>query len=566
MPYYHSGTVGPETAPLQTFTASPGLAREAAFDDAWEGNPASVAVDYFRLRRANQGTRLAPEDAQAAIKTAGVKLDVPEGSYTQEALDMLIARKQDEMRRQDILARAPGGFWQGASRFGVGLAASMLDPLNIASAFVPVVGQARYATLLEQAGTGALARAAIRTRVGALEGAAGAAMLEPGVYLGRTQMQDDYGMADSLLNVAFGTVLGGGLHVVGGRARDYFRGIGRESPTSGIDATPEAMTPEITGLRTADVGDIRVESLTASEPDIPFRRLADLTPDDARSLALQDLAPDLRTQLVAEVGRVADPGTIAPLRAEVDQLRSQLDAAGTEARFREVAKDFQRQGSSRKQAESQARKAIATQRVELEGRISALEQQVEANRQGSVAQQELAALDRGEIPIRFADQVETRAQEILTRAAVQRSFAARTVAQNATPQARRDALNIAVAQMVEGRNIDIDPVIRMGTPEEIADAARRSASPESSALANFQAARAADERLKTAPVDQTAASAKAELDAATARYEQLKESMPEASTRAQGADAELAAFDQGIKDTKTFGAALRAAALCGVRN
>ena len=48
----------------------------------------------------------------------------------------------------------------------------------------------------------------------------GAAVVEPIVYGVAQKVQADYGLADSLLNITFGTILGGGLHVGAGKLKD----------------------------------------------------------------------------------------------------------------------------------------------------------------------------------------------------------------------------------------------------------------------------------------------------------------------------------------------------------
>ncbi|WP_295135423.1 hypothetical protein [uncultured Reyranella sp.] len=131
--------------------------------------------------------------------------------------------KRDELLRQDIVSRGAGGFWQGTARLAVGLGASVVDPLNILSAFIPVVGEARFASILATIGS----RMATRGIVGVTEGAVGAAMLEPLVYGLSQAEQRDYTMADSLQNVIFGGVLGGGLHIGGGIAKDRLFGISK---------------------------------------------------------------------------------------------------------------------------------------------------------------------------------------------------------------------------------------------------------------------------------------------------------------------------------------------------
>jgi hypothetical protein len=100
---------------------------------------------------------------------------------------------------------------------------------------------------LERAGAAFASRAAVRAQVGAVEGLAGAALLEPLVYGIATDLQKDYTLADSFLNVAFGTILGGGLHVGGGAVRDHISGGGdirTTPPRPGVGETVARMTPE----------------------------------------------------------------------------------------------------------------------------------------------------------------------------------------------------------------------------------------------------------------------------------------------------------------------------------
>lgn len=129
-----------------------------------------------------------------------------------------------EQAREDVFRRADKGFLAGAARFGVGLAASALDPLNIASAFIPAAGPARFA--LASAG---FARPAAflgtktlsaRLATGAIEGTVGAAIVEPLVVAGARARGSDYDEYDSFLNLVFGGVLGGGLHAGLGKLGD----------------------------------------------------------------------------------------------------------------------------------------------------------------------------------------------------------------------------------------------------------------------------------------------------------------------------------------------------------
>ena len=150
----------------------------------------------------------------------------------QSVVDIMVDRKKKERERQSIMERGPkgswnplsGGFYVGAAKLAVGIGVSFLDPINIGASFIPIYGQARFARSIAKAkGMGTKSAKAFRnTRLkrGAIEGAGGALLLEPLVYGAAQRIQADYDLYDSLLNVAFGTVLGGGLHVGAGKLRD----------------------------------------------------------------------------------------------------------------------------------------------------------------------------------------------------------------------------------------------------------------------------------------------------------------------------------------------------------
>lgn len=127
--------------------------------------------------------------------------------------------KREELQRQNILSRATPGILPGAARLGVGFLVQAVDPLNVASAFIPVVGEARFAALVGRIGV-----TPARLARGATEGLVGAAVVEPLVYLQAQSEGADYDAYDSLLNLAFGTALGGGLHAGFGKISDWIRG------------------------------------------------------------------------------------------------------------------------------------------------------------------------------------------------------------------------------------------------------------------------------------------------------------------------------------------------------
>ena len=177
----------------------------------------------------------------------------------QSVVDIMVDRKKKERERQSIMERGPagswnplsGGFYVGAAKLAVGIGTSFLDPINIGASFIPIYGQARFARSIAKAkGMGEKsAKAFRRTRLkrGIAEGAGGALIIEPLVYGVAQRIQADYDIYDSFLNVAFGSVIGGGLHVGAGKLKDIntnanFQArirINRENLSKGDNGKPE---------------------------------------------------------------------------------------------------------------------------------------------------------------------------------------------------------------------------------------------------------------------------------------------------------------------------------------
>ena len=217
----------------------------AAGQEAGSTNPvASIykSIELFNARRTDATEVFSLEDQQQRIDEA--KLTgrlMPSEGETEESFDLLIDYKREEVARKAVLANAPDDVSTSAATLGAGLFVSMLDPLNVASAFVPVVSSARYAAMLSQRAS-TFGRLAVRSRAGAAEGFVGAAAVEPLVYFAAQDRQADYKVYDSFANLAFGTVLGGGLHGVGGFVKDKVSPpITAQNVVAGIDqASAEA--------------------------------------------------------------------------------------------------------------------------------------------------------------------------------------------------------------------------------------------------------------------------------------------------------------------------------------
>lgn len=219
-----------------------GLAAEEAFMD----NPATKAYTFAKALSAD-GKILTKAEVEERAKNAGVMMKVPEGGMREDAADLLIGRHYEKKRRQSALEAAEGGFATGALQIAGGLGGSLIDPINVASSFIPVVGQARYAQLLGKAAS-PLGRAGVRAAVGAAEGAAGAIAVEPLNYGLSKSLGDDYTFSNSLMNIAFGTGMGAGLHAgMGAISEAISKGRPWETagPRGDIAHSVSKMSPEL---------------------------------------------------------------------------------------------------------------------------------------------------------------------------------------------------------------------------------------------------------------------------------------------------------------------------------
>lgn len=215
-----------------------GLGLGAAFAEGWRRNPAMSLADSTALDIAERGAptygfrapgpRQEPDSALLSAAEANQWFGIPGELTFDHAIPARAARlryewKRDELRRRSALARASQSTGAALARMGASFLAQALDPVNLAASFIPVVGEARYARLIQLAGTSAFARGGVRAGVGAVEGAVGAAIVEPLVWQGARVRGEQYDLWDSLANVGYGAALGGGLHSIGGAGADVVR-------------------------------------------------------------------------------------------------------------------------------------------------------------------------------------------------------------------------------------------------------------------------------------------------------------------------------------------------------
>lgn len=214
----------------------------------YAGGPIGALAGEIRRTFYRPTPVVSKDEALAKLEAANLTgaIEIPEAGLTQGALDLLMEYKRDELENAFILENYRGGMTGNAAVFGLQFLTAVADPINVASAFVPVVGEARYAALLSRAGTSLASRAGVRAGVGAVEGTVGAALVEPFLYASNQEIQADYSVADSLLNIGFGSVFGGVLQPgFGGLADLWARRNGTGAWAENLTPTGERDLPDL---------------------------------------------------------------------------------------------------------------------------------------------------------------------------------------------------------------------------------------------------------------------------------------------------------------------------------
>ena len=234
-------------------------------------NPTN-ALDRFldmQFRRGTQGDIMTPDEYKDSVYYRD-GLTAPENGI-KEGYAQLLAENYDKRAAiKQTLSRCKGGFGLNAAQFGTMLAGSVLDPLNVASAFIPVFPAARYAHLVTRFG-----KTRARAIRGVVEGSVGATVVEP-IVVGQAYLEQDadYNLMDSFLNVTFGGLLGGGLHVGFGKIADI---IERRSPAAKDRALKTAITQslndqpvEVAGIINSDIQKNSNKNLKTQRDNVKF--------------------------------------------------------------------------------------------------------------------------------------------------------------------------------------------------------------------------------------------------------------------------------------------------------
>lgn len=256
----------------------------ATLQDTFYYNPTN-ALDRMLQMQFGPGTTgniLSPEQYKQS-KYYREGLTAPEEGIKEGYAQLLAENFDKRAKITQTLSRSKGGFALGSAQFGTMLLGSVLDPINVASAFIPVFPTARYAHLVSRFG-----RTQARAIRGVVEGSVGATLVEP-IVLGQAALEqdEDYNLLDSFLNATVGGALGGGLHVGFGRISDI---IERRSQKTKQEAIVTAVK----------------QVLTDQEVNVPGIIKADLDKNIAKNIENEKKAAELNIKTdVSQVTRTS---------------------------------------------------------------------------------------------------------------------------------------------------------------------------------------------------------------------------------------------------------------------
>lgn len=300
-----------------------GFAEDALRDSGWTGSPTGIE-DMDRglklrgsLERSNalpdeigyidvdSAQKVAQEYGFQNISSAGIKLT--RSTISEMGLRLRLNEAKRSMQIGQRIDAGSKGIWRKGVAFTGGLTGSMVDPGDVVTSLIPVgqsykalkAGSRIYRTarqaergagilssgikamrqgfaeageqMAREAATGSLGRRTwTRFKQGAVDGFGGAMLVEPFVSSFNRAAGGDYSGVDSLMNLTFGGILGGGMH-------------------AGFGAMGDAVA-RVDAYRS----DLRYEAAINASPIGELARNLSRLPEDQRvelmSLALIDMA------------------------------------------------------------------------------------------------------------------------------------------------------------------------------------------------------------------------------------------------------------------------------------
>jgi hypothetical protein len=187
-------------------------AQGANIASSWDYNPTSSLFRLADQTEAYNESNIYLNKDELNKQYADIGLFFEEDTR-EGVVNYLVNRKQIEQERSSVVSRGPQDTY--GTFFLASLATNFADPINIGSAFIPVVGQTRFANMVARSG-----KNVARLKRGFIEGFVGNTAVEPIVYGVARSEQSDYDQYDAFFNIAAGGILGSSLHIGFGKIGD----------------------------------------------------------------------------------------------------------------------------------------------------------------------------------------------------------------------------------------------------------------------------------------------------------------------------------------------------------
>lgn len=303
----------------------------AVASDAWANGPLSQAgrvIDASAEQAGAEGRGeqlLSIDDANAQGRDLGLRFDQP---IARGAFDVLAGEKQRQAAAESTFKRARLEDGYGTLHWllagGTEFLTMAADPLNLASAFVPVVGEARYAAWAARLG-----RLPAGLLKGAAEGAGGQALLEPLAILDRRAQGESTSMGDVLTDLAFGSGLGVVLHGAGyglGAGFRFLRDRYVVKEVAGRAADPSAdlrAGTDALAARDARLEPVALEKEETPPPRQPVAEAMETLRPEIKDAALRTAIAQLGQDRPVDIEPVlrADPSW-PQVQASIDEMQA----------------------------------------------------------------------------------------------------------------------------------------------------------------------------------------------------------------------------------------------------
>jgi predicted GNAT family acetyltransferase len=519
--YFDQG--GTERYTLQDFEPSFGEKFGAATRGQRLEEYTETLIDVARVASARNEPKLSAADASEYLKTFDFKMPVApkDNEYSKSQLDIIAARQRELAIINDVRDRTPwdlGSVPRGLAMFGV----SMTDPINVATAILPWSRAVPFASRLQamRVSPSALTRAGGRVGLGALDAAISVAVIEPFYFKGRQYIGDDYDAYDSMQNIAFGALVGGGIVGIGGVGADVFRRVtARAAPSE-----------RFRGLSTDEIMEVQAIEAEVKSGRKQFKTVEEFTESDVASALEKRIAEapasvrrvlgvdELDTMSTAE-RRAFDPETSAErpraTQVSIAELDGQMTATNLNGYVRGsvdngvlriedafVPEGLRGRGNASAMTEALVNRAIS-RGLDVEtgasvsrefGNVADSLQRKGFDVEKNPTAIELDATDEfpdGAIVATDGNPVYRIAQ---SETYVRPADTAADQVNRADPETREMVFRSGVAQMVDGKILNIDPVMRTDpnvdgsvTAADIIASAKNSDAPENIDVADFEA-------------------------------------------------------------------------------